>query len=431
VQEHHTEREVDAHLSPLEGRYDLLELISEGGMGAVWRARQRSLDRLVAIKLMSDRMRDDQQMRRRFTAEARLASSLQHHNIVSVNDFGFDPKRGYFLVMELLTGETLRARLNTQPARARVACDVVEQTAWAMRYIHAREIFHCDLKPENIFLSRADAEPRRRNHVKLIDFGLAFRLKQQRSTLSGTPPYLAPELLRGAPPSARTDLYSLGAVFYEMVTGRPMFKGTLVEILEQQLAGQVPPRPSAIAEEGLEPRLDEVVMRAIAPHPEDRPKSTEAFLFELRTLMSMMGMRVRHVARGGAPGQLARAILGAAASAPTRAERVHQRVDAAIPVSLKVTGHATLIGITENISVGGMFISLPVSLQPGTEVDIQLGRAPASEAVSVRAVVRWERPSQTGKPGCGVAWVNPRESLTDHLESLLADGALLPRARTV
>src|SRR5688572_22516846 len=129
----------------LEGRYELVELLSEGGMGAVWRGRHRTLDRAVAVKLMRAALRDDPEMRDRFTAEARVASGLSHPNIVSVTDFGVDPSRGYFLVMELLHGETLAERLAAHTIRARVVCDVVEQVAWALRYIHARGIVHCDL----------------------------------------------------------------------------------------------------------------------------------------------------------------------------------------------------------------------------------------------------------------------------------------------
>jgi eukaryotic-like serine/threonine-protein kinase len=284
----------------LEGRYELEDLLSEGGMGSVWRARHTTLDRLVAVKFMSAALRDDPEMRRRFTSEARVASALTHPNIVSVTDFGVDAERGYFLVMELLHGQSLRQRMEEALPRARVACDVVEQIAWALRYIHACGIIHCDLKPENIFLARLDEDPRRRNHVKLIDFGLALRSTNQRASVSGTPPYLAPERLRGEPPSPRSDIYSLSAVFYEMLTGRVPFEGSLLDIRTAHLAGAPPPAPSSLTDEPIEPRADELILRALSINPEERQPHAEAFLFELRTLMSMMGMRVRRVAHASA-----------------------------------------------------------------------------------------------------------------------------------
>jgi serine/threonine-protein kinase len=280
----------------LEGRYELEELLSEGGMGSVWRARHQTLDRRVAVKFMSAALRDNPEMRARFTSEARVASGLVHPNIVSVTDFGIDSERGYFLVMELLQGQTLRQRMDEQLPRARVACDVVEQIAWALRYIHAGGIIHCDLKPENVFLACLEQESRRKNHVKLIDFGLALRSTGGPASVAGTPPYVAPERLHQAPPSARSDIYSLGALFYEMLTGRVPYAGSLFEIVEQHNQGKVPPAPSTLTDEPIEPRADELIMRALSLNPEARQPHAEAFLFELRTLMSMMGMRVRRVA---------------------------------------------------------------------------------------------------------------------------------------
>jgi serine/threonine-protein kinase len=279
----------------LEGRYELEELLSEGGMGSVWRARHQTLDRRVAVKFMSAALRDNPEMRVRFTSEARVASALVHPNIVSVTDFGIDSERGYFLVMELLQGQTLRQRMEEQLPRARVACDVVEQIAWALRYIHAGGIIHCDLKPENVFLACLEQESRRRNHVKLIDFGLALRSAGAPTSVAGTPPYVAPERLRNQAPSPRSDIYSLGALFYEMLTGRVPYEGSLFDIVQRHAEGKLPPIPSSLTDEVIEPRADDLIMRALSLNPEARQPNAEAFLFELRTLMSMMGMRVRRV----------------------------------------------------------------------------------------------------------------------------------------
>jgi len=404
-----TERE-DKNVEALEGRYELHELISQGGMGTVYRARHRQLDRPVAIKFMRADLRGDPEMRRRFTTEAKVASSLEHPHIVSVNDFGVDAERGYFLVMELLNGQTLRSRMIDQPLRARIACDVIEQVAWALRYIHSRDIVHCDLKPENIFLTQSEEETRRRNHVKLIDFGLAFRPSGQPAKVSGTPPYLAPERLRGAPPSPQADLYSLGVLFFELLTGRTPYAGTNSETMDP------PPPPSTLTSEPLEARTDEIVLRALARRPEDRPPSIESFLFELRTLMSMMGMRVRRVNRlsahasveSGAPRVELR-------GAPANSKRAHECVPLVIPARLRRDGELVGEGLTLNLSEGGVFVSLssPPPLGAELEVEVPLAQDHAAAVVG-RAIVRWRRlPTElhAGPIGCGLEWVEPSDAL--------------------
>ncbi len=400
----------DRKVVTLEGRYELLELLSSGGMGTVHRARHRKLDRIVAIKFMSPSARADAELRERFMHEARVASSFGHPNIVDVTDFGIDEERGYFIVMEHLEGHTLRDRMNEQPMRARVACDIVEQCAWALLHIHSRGVIHCDLKPENVFLAECGEELRRRNHVKLIDFGLAFRPTEPSFSLAGTPPYLAPERLRGAPPSPVADLYALGSLFYEILTGRPPYEGQVHEMVDQQLAGDTPPAPSELMHERLEARTDDVVMRAIAFDPAERPQSAEAFLFELRTLMSMMGMRVRRVART-AHGPVRRTRASPLATRRIGVPRAHPRVPVSLAVKVRRGDHALEEGMAENLSPGGAFIVMPLLLPLGAEVLVDLP-VDHEHALSVRAVVRWHRqPAGTTQHGCGLEWVDLTDSV--------------------
>jgi serine/threonine-protein kinase len=227
----------------VDGRYELLTLLSEGGMGRVFKVRHRQLDRLFALKLVHQSVMEADGAGERFLREARLASSLNHHNIVAVTDFGHDPAHGYFLVMELLEGETLRALMDRQLLGYRVACDIVDQLAGVVRYIHTRGVLHLDLKPDNVFLARIEGEPRRRHFVKLIDFGLSWHKDAAAETrICGTPPYLAPERYRGDPPSVVCDVYSLGMMFYELVVGHCPFAGDPLEMMRQQLDG-LPIRP--------------------------------------------------------------------------------------------------------------------------------------------------------------------------------------------
>jgi tRNA A-37 threonylcarbamoyl transferase component Bud32 len=278
----------------LDGRYEMRGLLSQGGMARVFTALHRDLGRSFAVKLVRDNFKDDPGMRAQFFTEARLASSLSHPNIIAVTDYGIDSELGCYLVMELLEGETLRSRTTRQRLSPRMACDILDQAVGAVRYIHGRGIVHCDLKPENMFLARVAGEPRRGNTLKLLDFGLSWRSESMPDpTLGGTPPYLAPERLKGEAPKPINDVYSLGVILYELIAGRWPFTGTLSQIIDQQLSGSKPPPPSQFCEEKLEGRTDELVMRALERDPKNRQPTAEALHFELRALMRMMGMKMR------------------------------------------------------------------------------------------------------------------------------------------
>jgi serine/threonine protein kinase len=282
----------------VDGRYELEEMISKGGMGRVFRARHRDLGRLVALKLVLEGFSEDQELRALFFKEARLASSLSHPNIINVTDFGLDQDLGYYVVMDLLEGETLRARSRKKRPNLRFCFDVVDQAAGAVRYIHGRNIVHCDLKPENMFLTRVEGEPRRGNVLKLLDFGLSWRgetIPDQK--LGGTPPYLAPERLRGQPPDPLCDMYSLGMILYELITNQLPYTGSIAEMIDKQLNGPPPRPPSKLAAEPVDERVDQLILRSLARNPAHRHPSAEAFQFELRAVMGMMGMQMRrHVA---------------------------------------------------------------------------------------------------------------------------------------
>ena len=275
------------------GRYELNHEISSGGMGRVFSAMHRDLGRAFALKLLLEAQREKPESRERFFVEARLASSLAHPNIVSVTDYGIDDEHGCYLVMELLEGSTVGERLGSGALPPRLAFDIIDQLTGAVRFMHARGILHGDIKPANVFLAKQEGEPRRKNIVKLLDFGLSFRESSApESKLGGTPPYLAPERLRGAPQSPACDVYSLGILLYEMLTGTVPYRGTVTEVITHSLTGPMPPPPSKLVA-GLDGSIDALVMRAIARDPNARHLSTQAFHFEVRTVMSMVGLKVR------------------------------------------------------------------------------------------------------------------------------------------
>lgn len=269
------------------GRYVVEGQLGRGGMGRVMRVRHQALGKAFALKLIKSRIALDPKIRELFYQEARLASSLTHDNICSIVDFGEDDQAGLFMVMELLDGQNLHQRLQTGRLSPRVACDVMWQVADALRFIHSRSILHGDVKSENIFLLRTTSLQRRL--VKLLDFGLARPDLGRREGMDGTPEYTAPERIDGAPASPASDIYALGIVFYELLVGHIPFTGTLEEILRQHREVPVP-APSKQLGDPLDERADHLIARATAKDPARRHPDVPAFMYELRALMTMLGM---------------------------------------------------------------------------------------------------------------------------------------------
>jgi len=290
----------------IDGRYQIAGPLGEGGMGRVLKVVHRALNKEFALKIVRAQLSDDWRAREAFFREARVLSSLSHPNIVMVTDFGVDPNFGAFIVMELLTGETLLQRINREgrlPLKA--ACDIILQVAEAVRFIHSNNIIHCDLKSENVYLCQPVAEPRRRNMVKLMDFGLSRSWeggtdRTREKEIAGTPTYLAPERIEGKPPAPSNDIYAMGVLFYEMITGRPPFVGTINQVLDAHL-DEEPVPPSKRIPEPIEERADEIIMKALAKDPAKRQRDAAAFVYEVRTLMDMLG--IKHKRRYPVPGR--------------------------------------------------------------------------------------------------------------------------------
>ncbi len=283
-------------------RYVVEAAIGEGGMGRVYRVRHRQLGKLFALKLMQTAFSGDSRARDQFNREAQLASSLAHTNVVSIIDFGEDPRLGAFMVMELLEGETLSSRLQEGRFGMKAACDIILQIAEALDYIHKRRIVHCDIKPDNILLVSNAPGERRRHHVKLLDFGLA-RLgsitPKTSQVVDGTPEYLAPERITGSSPMPSMDIYGLGVLAYEIFTGTLPFDGQLLEVLQHHVATPPPPFATRVREP-IDERAEALVMKALSKNPAHRQKDMAAFIYELRTLMDMLGFRRRRAAPGAA-----------------------------------------------------------------------------------------------------------------------------------
>jgi serine/threonine protein kinase len=276
------------------GRYRLDGRLGEGGMGQVYRARHLQLGKPFALKIISPAFAEDGAARARFNQEAKLASEISHPNIVSVVDFGEDPQYGAYMVMELVEGELLLAE-GVLPMSMKRALDVLAQVADALDHIHKRGIVHGDVKAENIMLT---AEPdgangaRRRRIVRLLDFGLARRHDHEhdeKSGVSGSPHYLAPERAAGAAPSISTDIYALGVLGYLLFAGTLPFDGSVVDVLMAQIHN-APDSLSQRRGETVDAAIESLILRAMEKHPTNRHPSAAAFRYELNTVMDMLDM---------------------------------------------------------------------------------------------------------------------------------------------
>ncbi|HET8652149.1 MAG TPA: protein kinase [Gaiellaceae bacterium] len=255
------------------GRYAIERILSEGGMATVMLAEDVELGRRVAVKRLSEMLTGDQVFRERFLREARMAAQLSHPNIVAVFDVGAEDGVPY-IVMECVEGENLADVLaRTRPLPPDRAVDLVLQACAGLEHAHAAGLVHRDIKPQNL-LVRAD------DTLKIADFGIARPLDgtqlTQAGTVLGTAAYLAPEQALGEPVTAAADIYSLGAVLYELLAGRPPYTfESLEELTVKQREG--PPPPIA----GVSPELEHVVRRCLAANPADRPRSASAVAREL------------------------------------------------------------------------------------------------------------------------------------------------------
>ena len=299
-----------------DGRYRIIRKLGSGGMANVYLAEDEELGRRVAIKILNDRHASDDQFVERFRREAKNAAGLSHPNIVSIYDRG-EAEGTYYIAMEYLEGRSLKERIVADgPLPIRDATEVIRQILRAIGFAHRRGIVHRDIKPHNVLLVQDGSGDER---FKVTDFGISRTTTSQMTeagSIVGTAQYLSPEQARGAPVDQRSDVYSVGIVLYELLTGKLPFTGeTPLEIAMKHLS-EVPKPPSELRPE-VSADLDMVVLRALAKDPSDRFESAEEMERELA-----------RVAGGGAvtseTAEAATAVLagaGLAETAPTMISR--------------------------------------------------------------------------------------------------------------
>jgi serine/threonine-protein kinase len=265
----------------IDGRYRVLNRLGSGGMADVYCAEDLQLGRKVALKLLYRRFAEDAEFVERFRREASSAAGLQHPNVVGVYDRGEEDGTQY-IAMEYLDGRTLKDIVRTEgPLAPERAVDLVEQVLRAARFAHKRGIIHRDLKPHNVIV---DSEGR----AKVTDFGIALAGASdmtQTGSIMGTAQYLSPEQAQGQPVDARSDLYSVGIMLYELLTGQVPFDGdSAVSIALKQVSAT--PVPPSQLNPAVSPALERAVLRALAKDPEDRPADAESFARELEAARS-------------------------------------------------------------------------------------------------------------------------------------------------
>jgi serine/threonine protein kinase len=277
-------RSVQLELPVVVGnRYRLVELRGGGGMAKVYKAIDQTLEREVAVKMISPDLRSEPEFDARFQREARIASQLSDPHIVVVHDFGLDPVHGPYLVMEYLQGMTLRERLqNEGPLPVRAGMQLSAQLLLALIHAHQKGIVHRDIKPDNIFFLNQSGV---RLHVRVLDFGIARIYRgddpageqplTQPGAVMGTPRYMSPEQLAGQPVDARSDLYSTAMVIHEALTGKlPHVSGKSFEEL-------CPDSP---------PGLREMLEQCLKPNPNERPSSAVEVYLRLQELGKASGI---------------------------------------------------------------------------------------------------------------------------------------------
>ncbi len=257
------------------GNYRVLRLLGQGGMGAVFQAEEINLKRMVALKVLNREMMENENARKRFLQEARVTASLDHENIVTIHQVGEENGIPY-AALQLLKGESLADRiLREKRLHWSEVVRIGRETAQGLSAAHAENLVHRDIKPSNLWLSTMS-----QGRVKILDFGLA-RMSRKGSdrisgvgTIIGTAAYMAPEQAKGQSIDLRCDLYSLGCVLYEMVTGQPPFRGddSLSTIL---ISLTEPPRPPIESVPNIPPLLSELILELLAKDPKDRPQTAD------------------------------------------------------------------------------------------------------------------------------------------------------------
>lgn len=283
----------------IDGRYEIQQRVGEGGMGVVYKARQMSIDRVIALKMLNQQVQGDQTWVQRFYNEAKACSRLQHPNTIRIFDFGQTQDGRLFMTMEFLDGVSLRDELQRGPLAAKRVVKILIQCCASLAEAHSIGIIHRDIKPDNVFLLNMAGSP---DFVKLLDFSVAKliesdRLKTQAGMVFGTPQYMSPEQGRGLPLDARSDLYALGVLAFEMLCGIvPYHNDNPMTVIQMHLHQPVPTMPSTVAQS-----LQSIVRRAMEKDPARRYQSAGEMMQHCQQIFAELNAGGVSVGGGGVP----------------------------------------------------------------------------------------------------------------------------------
>src|SRR6186713_2482821 len=268
----------------IAGRYRLEARIGEGGMGIVYRARHVLIDRVVAVKLIRPDLRGETHLRAWMLREARAANRVDHAHIIDIHDIGETEEGELYLVMEYLVGTSLSSELAKGPTQLSRAVDILEQMCAALSRAHDLGVVHRDLKSDNILLSTRGG---RKDFVKILDFGLAHLAMDPRlapkGAVFGTPEYMSPEQARGEEAGPQSDLYALGVLFFEMLSGQLPFRASDRETLLEMQRTAPAPRPSSLKKD-CNTTAERIVLKLLEKDPRKRYRDGHHLLEELKAL---------------------------------------------------------------------------------------------------------------------------------------------------
>jgi Tol biopolymer transport system component len=430
------------------GPYEILSRIGAGGMGEVYRARDTRLGRDVAVKILPSSFSSDPDRLRRFEQEAKAAGLLNHPNITAIYDVGTHEGSPY-IVSELLEGETLRSRLSAGAMSSRRATELGLQAARGLAAAHDKGIIHRDLKPENIFVTKD-------GRVKILDFGLAKLIRPEPTGSAATEPgvvlgtfgYMSPEQVRGRPADARSDVFAIGAILYEMLAGQRAFHGNSAASTMSAILMREPPELSTTNRK-IHPGLERIIRHCLEKNPEERFHSAHDLAFDLEALTGVSAPAATAIDYGRArrwrkPLTAAGLVVAGAAAAllvrgalrdpePPSYERITTRLGGAFAARFALDGHT----IVYSASRGGAPYRISMSRSGAEPTDLGLpdGDLLAVSSLGEMAMSIGRRESGRGSgtlarvPLGGGA---PRAILEDaRLADWSADGASLAVVRGV
>jgi len=345
----------------LEGRWIIEEKIGEGGMGSVYKGSQRSVNRKVAIKTLRPSLISSDEFVDRFFREAKIATTINHPNCVTILDFGQTEDDVLYLAMEFLEGMPLSDWLEQDTLPLEQILMVTEQVATALEAAHAQNIIHRDLKPDNVFLQQTTGKD---IHAKLLDFGIAKDTGSETQftrtgQIFGTPNYMSPEQCSGEELDGRSDVYALGCILYEMLCGRPPFDGANSMAILMAQVTETPVPPSQIV--AVPPQVEQLTLALLEKDRDDRPASAT----EVRQLVRQVRYQV-----GAGP-------------APTG--------------DIAITGaHRQMLGTMDTVAGGPATPSAP---QPAVNLGPMAGANASSQSMDAMPINAWDEPEPTGDGG--------------------------------